>query len=175
IISSLVLVKTCNGSEFRVGGPGGRWAVPSDPNSPIYIQWAESNRFQIGDTLLFFYTADQDSVLQVTEDDYDDCNTTSPLNRYTDGHTAFKFNQSGPYYFISGLTQNCLKSEKLVVVVLADRSKKKTTAAPPPPAIAPVPPPSAAPAAAKSPPSPPEEVNPAPAPSENSSPLHNAA
>ena len=37
-------------TQFRVGGLMG-WTVPTDPNAVSYNQWAESNRFQIGDSL----------------------------------------------------------------------------------------------------------------------------
>lgn len=70
----------------------------------------------------FHYPAQKDSVLQVTKEDYDNCNTEKPVKKSNDGHTAFKFEQSGAFYFISGVKDNCLKNEKLVVVVMADRS-----------------------------------------------------
>ncbi|KZV56422.1 early nodulin-like protein 3 [Dorcoceras hygrometricum] len=160
IFNVLLLIKKGDAFEFRVGGSKGTWAVPSDPNSSEYNKWAERNRFQIGDSLLFVYAGDQDSVLQVTKDDYTNCNTASPIAKYSDGHTVIKFNQSGPYYFISGVDDNCHKNEKLVVVVLADRSKHS--------------PPSPAPSSEESP-SPPsdEETNPTAAPSQESSPPNN--
>ncbi|PIN15130.1 hypothetical protein CDL12_12229 [Handroanthus impetiginosus] len=126
-VSFLFLMQKANAFEFKVGGWQGNWTVPSDPNSALYNQWAEKNRFQIGDTLLFVYDANHDSVLHVTKDDYTNCNTGAPLEKFTDGHTVFKFNQSGPYYFISGVSDNCHKNEKMVVVVMADRSGHNST------------------------------------------------
>ncbi|XP_011097976.1 early nodulin-like protein 3 [Sesamum indicum] len=152
----------------------------------FYNQWAEKNRFQIGDTLLFVYAGDKDCVLHVTKDDYTNCNTAAPLEKFTDGHTLFKFNQSGPHYFISGVADNCHKNEKLVVVVMADRSKNYSNGTVPssPPAPSPevpppspvVPPPSPAPSGEESP-SPPSgvEINPSPAPAQESSPPKNGA
>ncbi|KAL3851239.1 hypothetical protein ACJIZ3_013121 [Penstemon smallii] len=169
LLSVLFLIQKGNAYEFKVGGSKATWAVPSDPNASIYNQWAENSRFQIGDTLLFVYAPDKDSVLHVTKDDYTNCNTKSPLEKFSDGHTVFSLNQSGPHYFISGVTENCLKNEKVVVIVMADRSKR---ASPPSPS-AEVPPPSPAPAGQESPPPPPpqaEEMNPTPAPSQESSP-----
>lgn len=138
---------------------------------------------------MFVYSADQDSVLHVTKDDYTNCNTQAPLEKFTDGHTVFKFNQSGPCYFISGVVDNCHKNEKLVVVVMADRSNSTkhnsngteatppTVASPPPSPSEELPPPSPAPASEESPSPPPseEEANPTPAPSEESSPPKNGA
>ncbi|KAL3503453.1 hypothetical protein ACH5RR_037902 [Cinchona calisaya] len=176
LFSLLLLVQKGNAFEFKVGGSKG-WAVPPDPNSNSNNQWAEKNRFQIGDSLLFVYSGDKDSVLSVNKEDYDNCNTDKPLHKFTDGHTVFKFEHSGPYYFISGVKDNCLKNEKIIVVVMADRSKQapppsnETVAASPPSPSAEVPP-SPAPATGESP-SPPSgspEINPTPGPSQESSP-----
>ncbi|GAB2229975.1 hypothetical protein Droror1_Dr00014231 [Drosera rotundifolia] len=143
----MLLIQGGYAFQFRVGGKSG-WTVPAD-GSPVYNQWADNSRFQIGDSLLFVYSASSDSVLRVTKDDYKNCNTSSYIEKYTNGHTVFTFNQSGPYYFISGDKDNCLKNEKLVVAVLADRSKKtppssstKPTASPAPSAVHSPPPPS---------------------------------
>ncbi|XP_039012316.1 mavicyanin-like isoform X1 [Hibiscus syriacus] len=106
-------------------------------NADSYNQWAEKNRFQIDDSLVFIYTPKDDSVLHVNEEAYKNCCVESPLSSYTDGHTVFSLSHSGPYYFISGNKGNCEKNEKLVVVVLADRSNCSSTTngtAPPPPA-----------------------------------------
>ncbi|XP_075487757.1 early nodulin-like protein 9 [Primulina tabacum] len=162
IFNVLLLIKKNDAFEFKVGGSKGTWAAPADPNSSEYNQWAERNRFQIGDSLLFVYAADQDSVLQVNKDDYTNCNIASPIAKNNDGHTVIKLDQSGPHYFISGVDDNCHKNEKLVVVVMADRSNRS--------------PPSPAPSGEESP-SPPsdEDTNPTAAPSQEASPPNNGA
>ncbi|GFZ12486.1 early nodulin-like protein 9 [Actinidia rufa] len=120
LFSVLLSIQEGGAHEFKVGDSNG-WAVPAYPS--VYNQWAENNRFQISDTLVFEYPAEKDSVLQVTKKDYTNCNTASPMREFKDnGHTVFKFDQSGPFYFISGVEENCVKNEKLVVVVMADRS-----------------------------------------------------
>lgn len=126
-------------------------------------------------------------MLEVKSEDYDNCNTDSPIAKFSDGHTVYKFNHSAHHFFISGNRDNCLKNEKLVVIVLADRSnnyKNQTTnsttpspsPSPPPPSAAspPSPPPSATSPPA---PSPGTETNPTPAPASQPppSPKHSAA
>lgn len=125
---------------------------------------------------MFVYDVNEDSVLHVSKDDYDNCNTESPIDKFTDGHTVFKFNQSGPHYFISGVADHCRKNQKLLVVVMADRTTKKhdSSASPPSPSSEDVLPPSPAPSGEESP-SPPPEENSTPAPSEESSPPKNGA
>lgn len=118
---------------------------------------------------VFDYPAKKDSVLQVTKEDYDNCNTERPVKNSDDGHTAFKFKQSGPFYFISGVKDHCLKNEKLHVVVLADRSGNKSASSPPPSAASPPPPPASPPPSA-SPPAGSEEPTPSPVPSADQTP-----
>lgn len=75
---------------------------------------------------VFVYEAEKDSVVWVNKEDYDKCNTGSPMATFRDGRTTFKLSHAGPYYFISGSDGNCAKNEKMVVVVMADRSGKST-------------------------------------------------
>ena len=131
----LLMVQRGASYEFVVGGQKG-WSVPNDPSFNPFNQWAEKSRFQIGDSLVFNYQSGQDSVLYVKSEDYASCNIDSPYAKYSDGHTVYKLNQSGPHFFISGNKDNCNKNEKLTVIVLADRNKntnQTTTASPPSP------------------------------------------
>ena len=117
---------------------------------------------------VFDYQPNQDSVLQVDQDSYNNCNTDSYQQKYTDGHTVIQFSQSGPFYFISGIKDNCLKNEKIVIIVLADRSNRtnnQTNTSPPPSGstdITPAPAPSGE--ESPSPPAGSVDINPTPAP-----------
>ncbi|WOK91435.1 hypothetical protein Cni_G00126 [Canna indica] len=147
LASSLLLVgvlmglATCSWSyDFNVGGRDG-W-VPNPSES--YSSWAGRNRFQVNDTLVFKYSQGVDSVLVVTKQDYDACNASNPIQKLEGGDSVFKLDRSGPFYFISGVPENCQKGQKLAVVVLAIRNKNP----PLPPAVSPVlPPPSTSPTA----------------------------
>ncbi|KAK8579137.1 hypothetical protein V6N13_142357 [Hibiscus sabdariffa] len=169
----MMIQKGC-AREFQVN-----WGLHNGSNAENYNQWAEKNRFQIGDSLVFSYAPNDDSVLNVTEEAYKSCSIESPIAKYTDGHTVFSLDHSGPYYFISGNKDNCEKNEKLVVVVMADRSNpspttNETIAPSPPPPSDLTEPPSPAPSG-ESPPTGSVEINPTQAPSEESNPTKNAA
>ncbi|XP_062077783.1 early nodulin-like protein 9 [Humulus lupulus] len=156
----LSLIPKSFATDFTIGNSAG-WSVS---NAQSYNQWAEKNRFQIGDSIVFNYPSGQDSVLLVSQDDYNNCNTYHPIQKFDDGHTVFKFNQSGSHYFISGNKDNCLKNEKVVVIVLADRNNRSSNTNPSPP-------PSPAPEAQQSPSPPtPSEINPTPAPASDQTP-----
>uniref|UniRef100_A0A0A0LBI2 Phytocyanin domain-containing protein n=1 Tax=Cucumis sativus TaxID=3659 RepID=A0A0A0LBI2_CUCSA len=151
VVCVMMFLQKGEGTQFIVGGAKG-WSVSM---AQTYNQWAEANRFQIGDSLVFNYDGGQDSVLQVTQDDYTNCNIQSPIKQYSGGHSVFQFDKSGPYYFISGNKDNCLRNEKLVVIVLADRSNSNSNQTTTSPISAPSPSPS---------PSPPNSTEPTPSP-----------
>ncbi|XP_073133863.1 early nodulin-like protein 14 [Henckelia pumila] len=103
--------------QFRVGGKDG-WSLNPSENYP---HWAERMRFQVNDTLLFKYKKGSDSVLVVTPEDYEKCGWGNPILKLDGGDSVFKFDRSGPFFFISGKKSNCDKGQKLITVVLAVR------------------------------------------------------
>ncbi|CAL5200384.1 unnamed protein product [Lathyrus oleraceus] len=109
------------GYKFNVGGKDG-WAVKP---SQWYSPWAQKNRFQINDTLYFKYNKGSDSVLVVNNQDYNSCNTSNPILKMDGGNSIFKFERSGPFFFISGNVENCQKGEKIIVVVLSPNHHRK--------------------------------------------------
>ncbi|PRQ31228.1 putative cupredoxin [Rosa chinensis] len=148
-------VSATEGYKFYVGGRDGWVLKPSES----YNHWAERNRFLVNDTLYFKYNKGSDSVLVVNKDSFYNCNTSNPIHKLDDGNSEFKFDRSGPFYFISGQDGNCAKGQKLIIIVLAVRHRQTPPAQPPtaaPPqgsAPAPVPSKGSAPAAAPSGPS----------------------
>ncbi|KAI4378324.1 hypothetical protein MLD38_015815 [Melastoma candidum] len=130
ILVSIVMavLPRCYGREFAVGGKDGWVPQPSE----CYNHWAERNRFQVNDTLYFKYDKGNDSVLVVSKNDYYTCNTANPVKSLTDGNSIFKFDHSGPFYFISGIPDHCYAGQRLPIVVLAIRPPAKAPAASPP-------------------------------------------
>ncbi|CAL9049580.1 unnamed protein product [Musa banksii] len=176
-LSSLVFVGVLMGSVtssgayvFYVGGRDGWVSNPSES----YDSWAGRNRFRVNDTLVFRYKNGTDSVLVVTKQDYDACNVSNPIQKLEGGDSMFNLDRSGPFFFISGVPDNCRKGQKLVVVVLAVRNGGKPSPSPPspPPAavspspLAPSEPPTSSPASSPPlPPSPSSSASPSPSPS----------
>ncbi|KAI4363840.1 hypothetical protein MLD38_020007 [Melastoma candidum] len=124
VLIVMVVLPRCDGREFVVGGKDGWVSRPSE----CYNHWAERNRFQVNDTLLFKYGKGNDSVLVVSKNDYYTCNTANPIQSLADGNSIFRFDRSGPFYFISGIPDHCNAGQRLPIVVLAIRPP---TAAPP--------------------------------------------
>ncbi|KAI3874772.1 hypothetical protein MKW98_019345 [Papaver atlanticum] len=120
--SSLVLVSVVFSSteavDILVGGKPNSWKVPSSVSDSLN-KWAGSTRFNIGDSLVWKFDAQKDSVLRVGREDYVNCNVTKPIAEYKNGSAKVEFDQSGPFYFVSGIKGNCERGEKLVVVVMS--------------------------------------------------------
>ncbi|GAB2274785.1 hypothetical protein Dimus_009559 [Dionaea muscipula] len=127
VVVFMVTLSSSEARSFNVGDNDG-WVV--NPRES-FNHWAERNRFQIHDTAVFKYRKGSDSVLVVTEDSYDSCNVTDPLQRFTDGNSKFTFGRSGPFFFISGDVEHCGRGQKLIVVVLSPRQKAAAAATPP--------------------------------------------
>ncbi|XP_008794359.1 early nodulin-like protein 3 [Phoenix dactylifera] len=140
----LLIVGSSEAKDFLVGGNTEAWKIPSSPSETLN-QWAEANRFLVGDSLVWKYDGKKDSVLEVTREGYLSCTTSSPIAEHKDGSTVVKLPRSGPYYFISGAEGACEKGEKLIVVVISERLHRYRGISPAPspleydgPAMAPV-------------------------------------
>ncbi|XP_013589592.1 PREDICTED: early nodulin-like protein 3 [Brassica oleracea var. oleracea] len=93
--------------------------------------------FHVGDTLVWKYDGEKDSVPQVTKEAYINCNTTNPAASYTNGDRKVKLERSGPFFFISGSKSNCVQGEKLHIVVMSSRGCFFTWGTAPSPAHSP--------------------------------------
>ncbi|KAF8082904.1 hypothetical protein N665_0800s0002 [Sinapis alba] len=133
---------------FMVGGSSPGWSVPDQANNTLK-HWAESRRFRVGDILEFKFNSKNDSVLEVTEENYKNCSTDKPMKDYKAEPAMVTLNVSGPHYFISGAPGNCLKDEKLIIVVQSTEHPMPS-AAPPTPSKSPASPQAQAPAPAPS-------------------------
>ncbi|CAN8230192.1 unnamed protein product [Cochlearia groenlandica] len=116
LMSLVFTIELSNGYKFYVGGRDGWVLKPSED----YSHWSNLNRFQVNDTLYFKYTKGKDSVLEVNEEEYKTCNnTTHPITSLSEGDSVFVLSRSGPFFFVSGNSQNCLKGQNLAIKVMS--------------------------------------------------------
>ncbi|WCJ30399.1 early nodulin-like protein 15 [Euphorbia peplus] len=108
--------------DVLIGGKSNAWKVPSSESDSLN-KWAESARFRVGDSLVWKYDGQKDSVLEVTKEAYVSCNVSNPIKEYKDGNTKVELDRPGAFYFISGAEGHCEKGQKVVVVVLSQRSR----------------------------------------------------
>ncbi|CAH9128179.1 unnamed protein product [Cuscuta epithymum] len=104
---------TAFSNEFSVGGEKG-WVIPKDDQ--LYNDWASKNRFKVDDILRFEYQ--KDSVMVVSKAEYEKCRSARPVFFSNDGHTAYKLDRPGLFYFISGVSGHCERGLKMIVKVL---------------------------------------------------------
>ncbi|CAI9111179.1 OLC1v1011335C1 [Oldenlandia corymbosa var. corymbosa] len=103
--------------EFQVGDHMG-WSVPRSKDTKFYNDWASEKRFKLGDSILFKYR--KDSVMEVGEAEYKQCNSTHPIFFSNTGNTVFHLDRSGYFYFISGAAGHCSKGQRMIVKVLGN-------------------------------------------------------
>ncbi|TKY48204.1 Early nodulin protein 1 [Spatholobus suberectus] len=117
VIVFMATANTCveAGRQFKVGGRFG-WHEPGPNNTEFYSQWAERNRFQIGDALVFEYQ--NDSVLSVEKWDYINCDASNPITAFDNGKSTFNLDRPGDFYFISGTDDHCKNGQRLLVDVM---------------------------------------------------------
>ncbi|KAJ3692927.1 hypothetical protein LUZ60_012022 [Juncus effusus] len=132
----VILFLCVNALDFEVGGEDG-WVVPSSRDDDVYNQWASKNRFHVGDTIYFKYK--KDSVLVVTEEEYNNCDSSQPLFfSNSGGGSNYTFDRSGLFYFISGVTGHCKLGQKMIIKVLSplqiSQAPSSSLLLPPPPA-----------------------------------------
>ncbi|PPS15312.1 hypothetical protein GOBAR_AA05256 [Gossypium barbadense] len=100
-------------ANHTVGGASGGWDTSTDLQS-----WVASQTFAVGDNLIFQYTPNHD-VLEVTKADHDSCQTSSPLQTYTDGNTVIPLTSPGKRYFICGTLGHCSQGMQIEIDTLA--------------------------------------------------------
>lgn len=71
----------------------------------------------------------KDSVLVVTEAEYQKCRSTQPIFFSNNGDTVVTLDRPGLFYFISGVSGHCERGQKMIIKVL----EPETSASPPPP------------------------------------------
>ncbi|XP_059644940.1 early nodulin-like protein 5 [Cornus florida] len=118
-LSSLFFLTVHSTADFHVGGEEG-WVVPPSKDEQLYNEWASKNRFNVNDTLHFAYK--KDSVLVVTDKEYDKCHSVHPMFFSNNGQTAFILDRPGLFYFISGVSGHCERGMKMIIKVLDPES-----------------------------------------------------
>ncbi|GLT83931.1 hypothetical protein SLE2022_021940 [Rubroshorea leprosula] len=121
------LVLTSNATTYTVGDTSG-WDISTSLDS-----WTTGKIFKVGDVLVFQYSS-SDSVCEVTRANFQTCNTTNVLSRYSGGNTTITLTQPGTRYFIDGNQLYCMGGMKLQVNVAGDAAFSPV-AAPEPAAI----------------------------------------
>ncbi|KAL1294463.1 hypothetical protein HN51_055243 [Arachis hypogaea] len=102
--------------QYKVGDLDS-WGIPTSSNPQLYTKWSKNNDIKIGDSLLFLYPPSQDSLVQVTLENYKRCNIKNPILYMNNGNSLFNITSKGEYFFTSGEPGHCQKNQKIHITV----------------------------------------------------------
>ncbi|KAH7577559.1 hypothetical protein JRO89_XS01G0266600 [Xanthoceras sorbifolium] len=88
------------------------WTIINIGNATRYVKTT------VGKTFVFTYNNASHNVLQVTQQNLDSCNTTSPILKYTSGFDIITFNKVGHFYYMCGFPDQCERGEKYDIEVV---------------------------------------------------------
>ncbi|KAG8369735.1 hypothetical protein BUALT_Bualt14G0044700 [Buddleja alternifolia] len=66
---------------------------------------------------VFKYSHPFHIVMEVTSQDFESCNSSSPILTYTTGHDSVKLTSSGHHYYICGTRGHCEAGQKVHIIV----------------------------------------------------------
>ncbi|XP_060208320.1 early nodulin-like protein 8 [Lycium barbarum] len=102
--------------QYKVGDLNA-WNIPSSANKDVYVKWSKNHVLKLGDSILFLYPPSEDSVIQVTKQNYNSCNLKNPILYMNNGNSLFNITRPGEFYFTSGTEGHCEKLQKLHISI----------------------------------------------------------
>ncbi|KAI4366796.1 hypothetical protein MLD38_022621 [Melastoma candidum] len=114
LLAAVIVMKHASAAQHSVGGSQG-WDQSTDFNS-----WVSSQKFKVGDQLVFKYSQGLHSVVELTsESAYKNCDISTPLNSLSTGKDVVKLDKPGTRYFACGTLGHCAQGMKLKVTATA--------------------------------------------------------
>lgn len=117
LMVSAILISTVASSmaaEIHKVGESTGW---TNVEMPDYKKWSFSKSFKIGDSILFEYQPRFQNVFQVNHDNFQKCNTSTPIKTFTSGKDLILLKAEGNLFFISGITSQCEMGQKVEIMV----------------------------------------------------------
>ncbi|XP_068652037.1 mavicyanin-like [Aristolochia californica] len=122
----------------HVVGDGTGWTIPNG-GAQFYSNWASSQTFRVGDTLVFNFVTGAHDVAQVSKEEFDSCTASNPIGPIIiNGPANVPLNATGNHNFICAVGGHCNAGQRLsIVVVSADTTPPTSPNSPVPDARAP--------------------------------------
>ncbi|XP_048232443.1 uclacyanin 1 isoform X2 [Ricinus communis] len=158
-----MLFELAMAANYTVGGSNGGWDTSTNLQA-----WAASQLFSVGDNLIFQYGANH-NLFEVSQADYDSCQTSNAIQGHSDGSTVIPLSSPGTRYFICGTPGHCTQGMKVEIDVLPSSTPPPATPATPatPPPASPISPPPPSPSSVMPPSSSPSPTTSTPSPSQS--------
>ncbi|KAF8011390.1 hypothetical protein BT93_J1869 [Corymbia citriodora subsp. variegata] len=110
----VAFLSSAEATNYTVGGSGG-WKIPS--STGVYSDWASQHTFEVGDVLVFDFDSSTHDVADVTKEDYDACNTDSPISVLSASPATYSLDTASDYYFLCTTAGHCSQGQKLAITV----------------------------------------------------------
>ncbi|CAJ2630270.1 unnamed protein product [Trifolium pratense] len=114
IVMMMVAMQISYAAVHKVGDSAG-WTTLGNID---YKKWSATKNFQIGDTIIFEYSAQFHNVMRVTHAMYKSCNGSSPIATFTTGNDTIKITNHGHHFFFCGVPGHCQAGQKVDINVL---------------------------------------------------------
>ncbi|XP_020553011.1 mavicyanin-like [Sesamum indicum] len=115
------------GAVYKVGDSAG-WTI----TGVDYEKWASAHTFKVGDTVDFKYDHQFHNVMEVSRQDFESCNSSSPILNYTTGHDSVKLTSGGHHYYLCGIPGHCAAGQKIDIFVRSPSDTCRPKISPPP-------------------------------------------
>ncbi|RZC91210.1 hypothetical protein C5167_027274 [Papaver somniferum] len=114
MVLAVLYVSSSMAEVYKVGDYSG-W---TNQNMPDYKKWSASKDFKVGDSIVFEYSPQNHSVVQVSYEDYKKCNSSSPMKTFISGKDTIPIKRKVHLFFICGVSDNCGKGQKVDIRVV---------------------------------------------------------
>ncbi|KAM6580127.1 stellacyanin-like [Cannabis sativa] len=117
VVVMVGLLKVAAADTYTVGGDMG-WTNPLFGEA-AYSAWAKSNRFDVGDVIVFKWRGSNHNVAEVSKADYDSCNIRNPINGtiYKTSPVNIPLTSNNTTrYFISTIADDCTNFGQKVTI-----------------------------------------------------------
>ncbi|KAM1039879.1 hypothetical protein ACFX2I_029127 [Malus domestica] len=112
-----MFVQSVATQKVHVVGDNMGWTIPVS-GAQEYVNWAATNNFTVGDTLVFNFITGVHNVVQVTKASFHSCNEEERIgSSLTTGPTNITLTSVGDHYYICNFSNHCQAGMKLAVTV----------------------------------------------------------
>nr|XP_008355123.3 receptor-like protein kinase FERONIA [Malus domestica] len=112
-----MFVQSVATQKVHVVGDNMGWTIPGS-GAQEYVNWAATNNFTVGDTLVFNFITGVHNVVQVTKASFHSCNEEERIgSSLTTGPTNITLTSAGDHYYICNFSNHCQVGMKLAVTV----------------------------------------------------------
>ncbi|XP_058106263.1 uclacyanin-3-like [Magnolia sinica] len=119
-LALLLIVPAAYATQYTVGDTNG-WTTGVN-----YVSWASGKNFAVGDTLLFTYGSNH-GVDEVSQVDYNNCNSNNAISSASGGSTPITLTNTGSRYFLCPTFGHCGQGMRLAVTVGGANTTTPTT------------------------------------------------